>query len=133
MATNTGSSGVVKLQVAGTSVAVVGEVRSYTIETSADTIEDSSMGNVARTYKTGLETSTASIEVYWDATDAQQLVIDPRASLDFEIYPTGTGTGEKYYTGGGIVTSKSITASFDGMVEASFAIQVSGTVTEATA
>lgn len=133
MATNTGSSGVVKLQVAGTPASLVGEVRSYTIETSADTIEDSSMGNVARTYKTGLETSTASIEVYWDATDPQQLVIDPRASLDFEIYPTGTGAGEKYYTGGGIVTSKSITASFDGMVEASFAIQVSGTVTEATA
>ena len=51
MATNTGSSGVVKLQVAGTSVAVVGEVRSYTIETSADTIEDSIMGDFARTYK----------------------------------------------------------------------------------
>ena len=55
MATNTGSSGVVKLQVAGTSVAVVGEVRSYTIESSADTIEDSSMGDAARTYKSGLE------------------------------------------------------------------------------
>ena len=39
----------------------------------------------------------------------------------------------KYYTGTGIVTSKSITASFDGMVEASFAIQVNGAVTEATA
>ena len=66
MATNTGSSGVVKLQVAGTSVAVVGEVRSYTIESSADTIEDSAMGDVARTYKSGLETSTISLECYWD-------------------------------------------------------------------
>lgn len=133
MATNTGSSGVVKLQVAGTSVAVVGEVRSYTIESSADTIEDSAMGDVARTYKSGLETSTISLECYWDDSDAQQLVIDARSSLDVEIYPTGTGTGEKYYTATGLVTSKSITASFDGMVEASFAIQVNGAVTEATA
>lgn len=133
MATTTGSSGVVKLQVAGTTVAVVGEVRSYTIDGSADTIEDSIMGDVARSYKAGLESSSVSLECYWDDTDAQQLVIDNRASLDFEIYPTGTGTGEKYYSGNGLVTSKSITASFDGMVEASFAIQVNGLVTEATA
>jgi len=50
MATTTGSSGVVKLQVAGTTVAVVGEVRSYTIDGAADTIEDSVMGDTARTY-----------------------------------------------------------------------------------
>jgi predicted secreted protein len=133
MATTTGSSGVVKLQVAGTSVAVVGEVRSFTIDGSADTIEDSTMGDTARTYKAGLESSTVTLECYWDDSDAQQLVLDNRASIDFEIYPTGTGTGEKYYSGTGLVTSKSISASFDGMVEASFSLQVSGAVTEATA
>jgi predicted secreted protein len=133
MATTTGSSGVVKLQVAGTSVAVVGEVRSFTIDGSADTIEDSTMGDTARTYKAGLESSTVTLECYWDDSDAQQLVLDNRASIDFEIYPTGSGTGEKYYSGTGLVTSKSISASFDGMVEASFSLQVSGAVTEATA
>jgi len=133
MATHTGSTGVVKLAAAGGSEAVVGEVRSYTIETSADTIEDSIMGDTARTYKAGLEASTLSLECYWDDTDAQQLALDARAAIDFEIYPTGTGTGEKYYTGTGTVTSKSITAAFDGMVEATFALQVSGAVTEATA
>lgn len=133
MATKTGASGVVKLQVAGTTVAVVGEVRSYTFEGSADTIEDSVMGDVSRTYKAGLKSNTVSIECYWDESDAQQLVIDERASLDFEIYPTGTGTGETYFSGNGIVTSRSITGSFDGMVEASFSIQVNGDVTEAQA
>ena len=133
MATTTGSSGVVKLQVSGTTVAVVGEVRSYTIDGSTDTIEDSVMGDTARTYKAGLENSTVSLECYWDDTDAQQLVLDNRASIDFEIYPTGTGTGEKYYSGTGVVTSRSITAAFDGMVEASFSLQVSGAVTEASA
>lgn len=133
MATATGSSGVVKIGLNGGSVAVVGEVRSFSIETSADTIEDSAMGDLTRTYKAGLESSTVSIECYWDGADAPQLVLDGRTSVDFEIYPTGTGTGEKYYTGDGIVTSKSISTSFDGMVEASFSIQVSGAVTEATA
>lgn len=131
MATKTGASGVVKLQVSGTTVAVVGEVRSFTFDGSADTIEDSVMGDVSRSYKAGLKTNTVSIECYWDEADSQQLVIDERATLDFEIYPTGTGSGETFYSGTGIVTSRSITGSFDGMVEASFSIQCSGDVTEA--
>ena len=89
------------------------------------------MGDVSRSYKAGLKTNTVSIECYWDEADAQQLVIDERASLDFEVYPTGTGSGETFYSGSGIVTSRSITGSFDGMVEASFSIQCSGDVTEA--
>ena len=131
MATVTGQSGVVKLQLAGVTEVVVGEVRSFTIETSADTIEDSAMGDTSRSYKAGLDSSTVSIECYWDQADAQQLVLDSRASVDFEISPSGTASTVKFYSGTGIVTSKSITASFDGMVEASFSIQVSGAVTEA--
>jgi len=131
MATKTGASGVVKVQVSGTTVAVVGEVRSFTFDGSADTIEDSVMGDTARTYKQGLATNTVSIECYWDEADAQQLILDERADVDFEIYPTGTGSGETFFSGGGIVTSRSITGAFDGMVEASFTIQCSGAVTEA--
>ena len=91
------------------------------------------MGDTSRTYVSSLKTATLSMDVYWDDADAVQLVMDAAADLDFELYPTGTGTGEKYYSGSGILTSKSITASFDGMVEGSFALQVSGAVTEATA
>ena len=81
MATKTGASGVVKVQVSGTTVAVVGEVRSFTFEGSADTIEDSVIGDTARTYKQGLATNTVSIECYWDEADAQQLILDERAVL----------------------------------------------------
>jgi len=133
MATTTGSSGVVKVATSGGTVAVVGEVRSYTFDGTADTIEDSVMGDSARSYKAGLKTNTLTVECYWDEADAPQGILDERASVDFELYPTGTGTGETYFSGSGVVTSRSITASFDGMVEASFSIQCSGAVTEATA
>ena len=133
MATTTGSSGVVKVATSGGSVAGVGEVRSYTFDGTADPIEDSVMGDSARSYKAGLKTNTLTVECYWDEADAPQGVLDERASVDFELYPTGTGTGETYFSGSGIVTSRSVTASFDGMVEASFSIQCSGAVTEATA
>ena len=131
MATVTGSSGVVKVATSDGSEAVVGEVRSYTIDTTADTIECSSMGDTDREYKAGLASSTVSIECYWDEADAQQIALDPRATIFWEVHPTGTATGEEYYSGSGVVTSKSITASFDGMVEASFGLQVNGAVTVA--
>lgn len=133
MATTKGSSGVVKLAVSGGSVAAMGEVRSFTLSETADTIEDSVMGDTARTYVSSLTSATLSMDVYWDDADTVQLVMDSGAGLDWELYPTGTGTGEKYYSGGGVLTSKEITASFDGMVEGSFELQVSGAVTEATA
>ena len=132
MATTTGSSGVVKIAAAGGSVAVVGEVRSFTFGGSADTIESSVMGDSVRSYKAGLKTNTLSFDVYWDKADAQHLVLDERASIDFALYPTGTGAGELFLSGSGVVTSRSITASFDGMVEASFSVQCSGAVTETT-
>lgn len=134
MTTTAGSSGVVKVAVDGGSVAQVSEVRSFSFDGTADVIEDSVMGDSSRTYKAGLKTTTMTLETYWDETDTTgQLVLDEGANIDFEVYPTGTGTGEKYYTGGGLVTGRTISAAFDGMVEASYSVQVSGAVTEATA
>ncbi len=132
MATHKGSSGVVKIAANGGSVAAVGEVRSYSIDETADTIEDTVMGDSVKSYLGSLTDATLTIDALWDDADAQQLILDTSVDIDWEIHPTGTGTGEKYYSGGGIVTSKTISASYDGLVEASFAVQVSGAVTEAT-
>jgi len=131
MASSAGSSGVFKISQTDGSEAAVAEVRSYSFDVTADTIEKSVMGDTAREYLAGLSSSTLSVEVYWDQSD--QDAFDERATVYWELYPTGTGTGEKYYHGSGIVTGKTISAAFDGMVEASFSIQNSGAVTEATA
>lgn len=131
MASTAGSSGVFKISQTDGSEAAVAEVRSYSIDVTADTIEKSVMGNTARAYLAGLSSSTLSIEAYWDQSD--QDAFDERVTVYWELYPTGTGVGEKYYHGSGIVTGKTISAAFDGMVEASFSIQNNGAVTEATA
>lgn len=131
MAIVTGQSGIVKIGSSAANEAAVGNVRSFSIETSADTIESTVMGKTEREYLQGLSSGTVSIEAYWDETDAGQLLMDERAIVFFEIFPTGDAAGQEKYTGSGIVTSKSINAAFDGMVEASFSIQVSGAVTTA--
>ena len=127
MATHTGSEGTVKI---GSDQ--LAEVRSYTIESSGETIEDTSMGDAARTYKAGLTTFTASFEVYFDETDTAQGAVDAGASITFSVYPEGETAGDTYYTGSCIVTGRSITASFDGMVEMSLSVQGSGALTETT-
>ena len=127
MATHTGSEGTVKI---GSDT--LGEIRSYTIESTGETIEDSTMGDAARTYKAGLTTFTASFEVYFDETDTAQNAVDAGASITFSVYPEGETAGDTYYTGSGIVTGRSITASFDGMVEMSLSVQGSGALTETT-
>lgn len=131
MSSTAGSSGVFKIHQTDGSEAAVTYLRSYSFDSTADTIENSVMGNTTRTYLAGLANSTVSVECYWHATDQAQ--IDERATVYWELYPTGTGTGEKYFHGSGVVTGKTISAAFDGMVEASFSIQNSGAVTEATA
>jgi len=132
MATVTGSAGIFKAVTTGGSVANVGEVRSYTFDGSADTIEDTAMGDTARTYKAGLKNSTLSIEAYFDSSDTAQADLANGSEVDFELHPEGTGTGTPVYSGSGVVNASNISGSFDGMVEASFTIQVSGEVTTGT-
>ena len=106
MATHKGSSGSVKVAASGGTEAVVGEVRSYSIDETADTIEDTVMGDSVKSYLSSLKDATLTIDALWDDADAQHLVLDSGAAIDWEIHPTGTGTGEKYYGGAGIVTAK---------------------------
>jgi hypothetical protein len=128
MATHKGSEGTVK-----SGASTIAEIRSYTITETADVLEDTSMGDSSRTYLSSLKTFTGSIDCFWDETDTSgQLSLDPGSSVTINIYPEGSGTGDTYYTGSVIITEKSITASFDGMVEASFSFQGTGTLSETT-
>ena len=128
MATHTGSEGTIK-----SGANAIAEIRSYNISETGDTIEDSSMGDSARTYKAGLKTFTASVECFWDETDTTgQGSFDVGSTVTLNVYPEGTTSGDVYYTGSAIVTAKNITASFDGMVEASFTLQGTGALSETT-
>ena len=128
MATHKGSSGLVK-----NGSNTVAEVRTWTLNTNADTIEDTAMGDSARTYLAGLTSADASVDVFWDETDTNgQVALAPGSSVTLVLYPEGGDSGDTYYSGTAIVTSKSITGSFDGMVEASISATYTGAVATAT-
>lgn len=127
MATHAGSEGVV---FSGSNQIL--EVRSYTISETGETLEDTSMGDAARTYIPSLKTFTGSLDVFWDETDTGQGDLDIGSTITLNLYPEGNTSGDTYYTGSAIVTERSITASFDGLVEMSVSVQGTGALSETT-
>jgi hypothetical protein len=127
MAVHKGSEGAIKI-----GSATVAEVKSYSLDESADTIETSNMGSSARTYLSSLTSFSGSVDCMWDETDSSQNALAVGSTVTLLWYPEGSGTGATYYSGSVIVTGKNITGSFDGLVEASIAIQGSGAITTAT-
>lgn len=129
MANHTGSEGTVHV---GTNA--VAEIRSYSISETADTIEDTSMGDTSRTYKSSLKSFSGSIDVFWDESDTTgQGALTVGSDVTIKFYPEGSATGDTYLYGSAIVTGKTINGSFDGMVEASITVQGTGALTTGTA
>ena len=129
MATHTGSEGTVRV---GSTNDVL-EIRSYSIEETADTAEDTSMGDSYRTFKTTLKAWTGSVDVFWDELDTTgqgALIVGSEVAVRF--MPEGATSGDSYLTGNAIVTGKTITGSFDGMVESTITLQGTGTLATAT-
>ena len=128
MATHTGSEGTVKV-----GANAIAEIRSFSIEESADTLEDTTMGDTARTYKSSLTTYTGTVDVLWDETDTTgQGALTIGASVTLNLDPEGDTSGDTYYTGTAIVTGRTINSSFDGLVEMSISVQGSGALSETT-
>ena len=128
MATHKGSEGFVKV-----GSATIAEVKSYSLEESADTIETTKMGDAARTYLPSLTSFSGSIDCFWDETDTSgQVALAVGASVTLVFYPEGADAGDTYYSGTALVTGKTITGSFDGMVEASISVQGTGAITTTT-
>ena len=144
MATLTGKLGQIKLDKtdsAGATVAVA-EVRSWTVTHTQDVIEDTVMGDGARTYKKGLTNFSGSFEGMYDtahvATNGAVFDLDA-TSDDGDItdngiltgeFITSTASGSKKYTGEVLITSIERNASFDDMVTFTANFQGTGVLTE---
>ena len=128
MATHAGSEGTVKV---GSDA--IAEIRSFSIEETADTLEDTSMGDSARTYKPSLTSFSGSVDVFWDETDtAGQGGLTIGAEVTLNLYPEGDTAGDTYLSGSAIVTGRSVSSSFEGLVEMSISVQGNGALTQTT-
>ena len=122
-----GKEGVIK--VAGN---VAANVTGFTLETSADVVENSALTNSAKTFTAGRTSFSGSIECHWDEGDTSQEEMDCGSTLTFGLYPEGTTSGDTYFSGSGIVTGMSIGVTLDGVTSRTVTFQGTGALTQAT-
>ena len=128
MANHTGSSGVVKI---GTNT--IAEVRSFTINTTAELLEDTTLTDTSKTYQVGKKGATVSVECFWDETDTNgQIALAEGQSVALDLFPEGTDSSDYYYSGTWLVTGTSISIPTDGIIEATFDATLTGALSRST-
>ena len=127
MATHHGKEGVVT--VGGTAI---GNVTGFTIDTTNDVVEDTSLEDTSKTFKAGRGTFTASIDMNYNEESTQQSSLLQGSSLSFVFLPEGNTSGDESFSGTGIVTSMSVGVTLDGMTTRTVALQGNGALTIGT-
>ena len=128
MANHTGSSGVVKI---GTNT--IAEVRSFTINTTAELLEDTTLTDTSKTYQVGKKGATVSVECFWDETDTNgQIALAEGQSVALDLFPEGTDSSDYYYSGTWLVTGNSVSITTDGIIEATFDATLTGALSRST-
>ena len=129
MATHKGSEGVIKV-----GANAVAEVTRFSVDETADTIENTALSNSAHSYVSDLVGFSGTIDCMLDETDTTgQGALTAGASVTLNLYPEGDTTGDTYYTGTAIVTSISRANAIGSMITATFSFQGTNALTSATA
>lgn len=124
MANHVGNEGVIK--VGGNTVA---EARSWSLDITANTVDDTVIGDAWETHKVTQKTWTGAAEVYWDEADTAQVAVSPGASVTVAFYPEGADSGDTYWSGTATVEKVSLKGTHNGMVEASLSFKGNGALT----
>ena len=127
MGTHHGKEGVVT--VGGTAI---GNVTGFTLDTTHDIVEDTSLDASSKTFKAGRGTFTASIDMNYDETKTQQASLLQGASLSFVFLPEGNDSGDESFSGTGIVTGMSVGVTLDGITTRTVSLQGNGAITIGT-
>ena len=127
MATHHGKEGVVKSGSNG-----IGEVSSFTLETSADVVEDTSLTDATKSFLAGRTSFSGTIEMHYDETDTAQETLTVGSTIAFTLLPEGNSTGDQSFAGSGIITGMSINNSLDAVVSRSVNFQGTGALTKGT-
>ena len=127
MATHHGKEGVVKA--GGTAI---GEITGFTLETTADVVEDTELSDSTKSFLAGRTSFSGTLEMSYDETDSPQQTLTAGTTIAFILAPEGNSSGDETFTGSGIVTGMSVNVSLDGITTRSVTFQGTGTLTRGT-
>ena len=127
MATHHGKEGVVKAGGSG-----IGELTGFTLETTADVVEDTALTDATKSFLAGRTSFSGSLDMNYDETDSPQQTLTVGSSIDFILLPEGNSSGDESFTGSGIITSMSVTNAMDAVITRTVNFQGTGTLTRGT-
>ena len=127
MATHHGKEGVVTA--GGTAV---GELTSFTLETTGDVVEDTALTDATKSFVAGRTSFSGTLEMHFDETDTPQTTLLAGASIAFILLPGGNASGDRSFTGTGIVTGMSVNNAMDAIVSRTVTFQGTGALTIGT-
>ena len=136
MATNTaaytGTSGVCKFEVDGSSATEIASVRSFSVSQAGDIIETSVMGSTSKTFLGGKTTFTGTMDLLFrDDASAQSGLFSAvgGSPTDIELFPSGETTGIKL-SGSVLITGHDIAVDQNDAVTATVSFQGTGALTK---
>ena len=127
MATHHGKEGVVTI--GGTTL---GNATGFTVDTTHDTVEDTALGDSMKSFLVGRGTFTASIDMNFDEEDTAQTTLVQGAEVTFAFLPEGNASGDRKFSGSGIVTGMSVGVTLDGVTTRTVSLQGTGGLTIGT-
>jgi len=128
MATHFGKEGVVKAGGTG-----IGELTGFTLETTADVVEDTQLSDSTKSFLAGRTSFSGTLEMSYDETDSPQQTLTAGTSISFVLGAEGDATGDEIFSGSGIITGMSVNVTLDGVTTRSVTFQGTGALTRGTA
>ena len=127
MATHHGKEGVVKAGGSG-----IGELTGFTLETTADVVEDTALTDATKSFVAGRTSFSGSLDMNYDETDSPQQTLTVGSEISFVLLPEGNSSGDESFTGSGIITGMSVNNGMDAIISRSVTFQGTGTITRGT-
>ena len=127
MATHFGKEGVVTAGGTG-----IGELTGYTLETTADVVEDTQLSDSTKSFVTGRTSFSGTLDMSYDETDTPQQTLTAGTTIAFILAPEGNASTDETFTGSGIITGMSVNVTLDGITTRSVTFQGTGSLTRGT-
>ena len=110
----------------------VGELVSFTLETTGDVVESTKMADAAKTFIAGRTSFSGSLEMHFYEADSVQSQLTVGSSITFKLLPEGSSTGDRKFEGASVITGMSVSQPLDGIVTRSVTFQGTGALTIGT-
>ena len=110
----------------------VGELVSFTLETTGDVVESTKMADSAKTFIAGRTSFSGTLEMHFDEADSVHTSLVAGASITFKLLPEGSSSGDRKFEGASVITGMSVSQPLDGVVARSVTFQGTGALSIGT-